>query len=85
MKTKSILVALFLVLTGYIAYSTTAKTSNNDDYSEITLASINALTSGESGASNYGPAKETKCIGKGHKKICMCEPNYPACTESDCY
>ena len=47
-------------------------------------ANIEALASGESGASNTGPREEKKCYGGGHKMVCR-SINSESCTDSDCY
>ena len=52
--------------------------------SELQLANIEALASGESGASNTGPREEKKCYGGGHKMVCR-SINSESCTDSDCY
>ena len=48
------------------------------------LDQIEALASGESGASNTGPREEKKCYGGGHKMVCR-SINSESCTDSDCY
>ena len=50
----------------------------------FSLDQIEALASGESGASNTGPREEKKCYGGGHKMVCR-SINSESCTDSDCY
>ena len=52
--------------------------------SDLALSNAEALATGEE-SSNYGPADQVKCAGGLHKKICLCKPGYPACTETKCY
>lgn len=79
---KIVLVAaLIAVAAGYNVYASQVKTEKSD----IVMANIEALASNESGAKNYGPADEVRCVGGRHKKICLCKPGYPECTETDCY
>ena len=50
---------------------------------DLALSNAKALDTGEK--SSNGPADEVKCAGGLHKKICLCKPGYPACTETKCY
>jgi hypothetical protein len=60
--------------------------NENSEYSDLAMAAVEANAATEPGSGvNYGPAREVKCTGKQHKKLCMCEPGYPECTETDCY
>ena len=73
MKKIVVLFALFLILG-----------DSTGNLSELQLANIEALASGESGASNTGPREEKKCYGGGHKMVCR-SINSESCTDSDCY
>ena len=63
MKKIVVLFALFLILGANIYWDCIDSTGN---LSELQLANIEALASGESGASNTGPREEKKCYGGGH-------------------
>lgn len=76
MKKIVVLFALFLILGANI--------DSTGNLSELQLANIEALASGESGASNTGPREEKKCYGGGHKMVCR-SINSESCTDSDCY
>jgi hypothetical protein len=60
--------------------------AKSNDLSDVSLANIEALASGESGTGNTGPAEVRDCAGRGtgSKKICMCRNAY-SCTETDCF
>ena len=58
MKKIVVLFALFLILGANIYWDCIDSTGN---LSELQLANIEALASGESGASNTGPREEKKC------------------------
>ena len=60
MKKIVVLFALFLILGANIYWDCIDSTGN---LSELQLANIEALASGESGASNTGPREEKKCYG----------------------
>lgn len=77
-----IMLALALILVaGYNVYTSQQEVETSD----LVVANIEALAGdGESGK-NYGPGDEVKCAGGLHKKICLCKPGYPECTETDCY
>lgn len=77
---KPMLALAFITLVSYNVYSSQQKAVISD----LALSNVEALDNGEE-SSNYGPAKQVKCAGGLHKKICMCEPGYPACTETNCY
>ena len=78
---KTVLCAtVFILFIGYNVYSSQKK----GVISEMALANIEALASGESGASNTGPREEKKCYGGGHKMVCR-SINSESCTDSDCY
>lgn len=79
MKKVAILFTLFLILAANIYWNDSTENS-----SELQLANIEALASGESGASNTGPREEKKCYGGGHKMVCRSINSSP-CTDSDCY
>ena len=81
MKRIAVLFALFLILGANIYWDCIDSTGN---LSELQLANIEALASGESGASNTGPREKEKCYGGGHKMVCRCI-NSESCTDSDCY
>ncbi len=70
---------LFLILGANIYWDCIDSTGN---LSELQLANIEALASGESGASNTGPRE--KCYGGGHKMVCRCI-NSESCTDGDCF
>lgn len=81
-KNKIIFVfALLIAVAGYNVYASQMKV----ELSDIVMANIEALSSDESGAKNYGPADVVRCVGGRHKKICLCKPGYPQCTETECY
>lgn len=81
MKKIVVLFALFLILGANIYWDCIDSTGN---LSELQLANIEALASGESGASNTGPREEKKCYVGGHKMVCR-SINSESCTDSDCY
>ena len=81
MKKIVVLFALFLILGANIYWDCIDSTGN---LSELQLANIEALASGESGASNTGPREEKKCYGGGHKMVCRSIKS-ESCTDSDCY
>lgn len=77
---KVALTSALILVAGYGMYI-----SNQEvEMSDLEMANVEALAQKEY-SKNYGPGKEVKCASDLHKKICMCEPNYPECTESDCY
>lgn len=86
MKTKLISsIAIVLISMAIVSF---LNGNDSSELSDVQLSNIEALSGDGEGSdeSNYGPAKEVKCVnGKQHKKICMCEPGYPPCTETDCY
>lgn len=77
---KIMLTISLVVVAIYNVYITQQKVEKSD----LVLANIEALAGYESGK-NYGPADEVRCAGGQHKKICLCKPGYPECTETDCY
>lgn len=81
MKKIAILFTLFLMLGANIYWNYIDST---EILSELQLANIEALASGESGASNTGPREEKKCYGGGHKMVCR-SINSESCTDSNCY
>ena len=77
---KPMLVLAFITLVSYNVYSSQQEVTVSD----LALSNAEALDTGEE-SSNYGPADQVKCVGGLHKKICLCKPGYPACTETKCY
>ena len=77
---KPMLVLAFITLVSYNVYSSPLWGTVAD----LALSNAEALATGEE-SSNYGPADQVKCAGGLHKKICLCKPGYPACTETKCY
>lgn len=80
MKKIVVLFALFLILGANIYWDCIDSTGN---LSELQLANIEALASGESGAPIRDLEKK-KCYGGGHKMVCR-SINSESCTDSDCY
>lgn len=81
-KSLSLITTAFILLFSGIVLS---RNYGSENQSEITMATIEALALTEV-VQNYGPAKESPCYGGVMtRKICMCEKNYPPCTESECY
>ena len=76
---KPMLVLAFITLVSYNVYSSQQEVTVSD----LALSNAKALDTGEK--SSNGPADEVKCAGGLHKKICLCKPGYPACTETKCY
>lgn len=76
---KPMLVLAFITLVSYNVYSSQQEVTVLD----LALSNAKALDTGEK--SSNGPADEVKCAGGLHKKICLCKPGYPACTETKCY
>lgn len=76
-----VLALSLILLMGYNVYASQQEV----EISDLALANVEALASGESSGKNYGPADEVKCAGGLHKKICLCKAGYPECTETDCY
>lgn len=60
------------------------QSDSTDILSELQLANIEALASGESGTSNTGPREKEKCYGGGHKMVCRGINSNP-CADSDCF
>lgn len=58
--------------------------SEGTENTDLTMASIEALTREEDGK-NYGPVDLIECKYGGHRKICLCEPDFPECTETSCF
>lgn len=58
--------------------------NSTETLSDIQLANIEALSSGESEALNTGPREKAKCYGGGHKMVCRGINSNP-CTDSDCF
>ncbi len=81
MKKIAILFTLFLMLGASIYWGYIDST---EVLSELQLANIEALASGESGTSNTGPREKEKCYGGGHKMVCRGVNSNP-CTDSDCF
>ena len=77
---KPMLVLAFITLVSYNVYSSQQEVTVSD----LALSNAEALATGEE-SSNYGPADQVICAGGLHKKICLCKPGYPACTETKCY
>lgn len=77
---KPMLVLAFITLVSYNVYSSQQEVTVSD----LALSNAEALATVEE-SSNYGPADQVKCAGGLHKKICLCKPGYPACTETKCY
>lgn len=77
---KPMLVLAFITLVSYNVYSSQQEVTVSD----LALSNAEALATGEE-SSNYGPGDQVKCAGGLHKKICLCKPGYPACTETKCY
>lgn len=77
---KIVLVSAFIIVAGYNVYASNEKVEK----SEIVMANVEALAGDESNI-NYGPADVVKCAGGLHRKICLCKPGYPQCTETECY
>jgi len=78
---KIAIAAIVVVIAGYTVYSNQKSTTF---MSNLGQSDIEALASGESGASNTGPREEKKCYGGGHKMVCR-SINSESCTDSDCY
>ncbi|MDE6143301.1 MAG: hypothetical protein K2F94_04415 [Muribaculaceae bacterium] len=81
---KIIAISMVALAIGGIAVAVQKRDAPNQMESDLIMASIAAISRNEA-AENAGPGKEVKCAGGLHKKICMCQPGYPGCTESDCY
>lgn len=79
MKNIAILFTLLLVI-GIGIY----QANSTDDLSDIQLANVEALASGEGTPSNTGPREEKKCYGGGHKMVCRSINSAP-CSDSSCY
>ena len=77
---KVALTSALILLAGYGMYI-----SNQEvEMSDLEMANVEALAQKEY-SKNYGPADVKKCASGLHKKICLCHPNYPECTESGCF
>lgn len=81
MRKITVLFTLFLIF-GVGIYLDRADSTEN--LSELQLANIEALASGESGVSNTGPREKEKCYGGGHKMVCRSINSSP-CTDGDCF
>ena len=88
-KFKILLGVLFaIVIVAAIAFFNIQLGAKKANFSDIFLSSITALAKDEGDEENYGPVHFEECGGPLNftkKKICMCEPDHPACTETDCF
>lgn len=82
---KKIHFAIFAAVMIAAIAAVTAKSASTQETSDLIAASIEAVAQSES-ADNYGPGYPLPCGDGIHtKKICLCQKDYPACTESDCF
>lgn len=79
---KNLFFLTTLLMLGISIYC--SQVNSTENLSELQLANIEALASGESGTSNTGPAEEKRCYGGGHRMVCRCINSQP-CTGTDCY
>jgi hypothetical protein len=85
---KIILGGVAAIVIAVMAAVNVSMNSQNENLSDLALANVEALAAGEgTGSGNTGPAEIVDCAGwgTGSRKICMCQPNYPSCTETSCF